>query len=408
MDLKSKQIEKKHVRDHYLDWLRVIGMVMVFCFHVGRVFDVVDWHIKNPQVSYGMTVFTGFIIQWLMPLFFLLAGAASYLALRFKSKTYYIKERFKRLIVPFVCGLFILIPPQEYIQQLDEGKYRGAFLNFYPHFLDGMRPEYNLRWFFAYSHNLWFLGFLFIFSLLALPIFLLLNRKSGLNVFSGINAIGQKPFGIFLFIVPIASIQVALRARFSQYLDWADFFFWFAFFLYGYIIRSDIKYRIAVVNNRIIGLIMGVVCSGILAFLLAKGCVEVWELSPKFTLGFAIYQILRTINIWSWIVFLLGVCIKYLNHSNKLLKYANEAALPFYMIHQTILFITAYYIMPMNVGIALKFIATFIITFILTLFVYDFLVRRTNVTRFIFGLKGLENSSLSSGPTNKVGAGSRI
>jgi hypothetical protein len=389
MGLKSQQIKQKDERHHYLDWLRVIGMILVFCFHVGRVFDAAPWHIKNPQGSYGMTVFTGFVIQWLMPLFFLLAGASSYLALKYKSKKYFVKERFKRLIIPFVCGLFILIPPQEYIQQLYEAKYRGSFISFYPHFLDGMHPELNFRWFFAYSHNLWFLGFLFIFSLLALPVFILLRKKSDFSFISRINNLCQKPFGMFLCIIPIAIIQVALRARFSQYLDWADFFLWFAYFLYGYIIQSDKNYKIAASNSRISAFIMGVVCTGIMTILLAKGYIAVWELSPKFSLGFVFYQVLKTINAWSWILFLLGLAMKYLDGTNKFLKYANEAALPFYMIHQTVLFIAAYFIIQLQLSIILKFIMTLTITFLLTVSVYDLFVRKTNITRFIFGLRSI-------------------
>lgn len=392
----------KNDRCYYLDWLRVIAMLLVFCFHVGRVYDVPDWQIKNPQGSIGMTVFTGFVIQWLMPLFFLLAGASSYLALRYKSKTCYIKERFQRLIIPFIFGLFILIPPQEYIQKLNEAKYNGSFINFYPHFLDGMRPVFNLQWFFAYSHNLWFLGFLFIFSLLALPILFFVRKKSSLNFVLGVNSVCQKKGGIFLFILPIAIIQVSLRARFAQYLDWADFFFWFAFFLYGFLIQSDKNYKTAIVCNGFTAMLLGIVCSGILVLLLAKGYIETWELTPEYTLSFALYQILRTINTWSWIVFLLSMSIKYMSKPNRLLKYANEAALPFYMIHQTVLFIAAFFIIQLHLSIILKFLLTFVLTFLFTTSIYEMFVRRFHVARFIFGLKRLEGKRSNSSVGNNL------
>lgn len=403
MRLQLQKNKSNHDRCYYLDWLRVIAMLLVFCYHIGRVFDVPDWQIKNPQGSNGITVFTSFVIQWLMPLFFVLAGASSYLALREKPKMRYLKERFQRLIIPFVFGLFILIPPQEYIQKLDEAKYMGSFVNFYPHFLDGMHPIFNLQWFFEYSHNLWFLGFLFIFSLLALPILFFIRKKRFLNFVLRANSICQKKGGIFLFILPIAIIQISLRARFAQYLDWADFFYWFAFFLYGYLIQSDNNYKTAIVCNGFTAMLLGIVCSGILALLLAKGYIQAWELAPEYTLSFILYQTLRTINTWSWIVFLLSLAIKYMNQSNRLLKYANEAALPFYMIHQTVLFIAAFFIIQLHVSFILKLILTLIITFLFTISIYELFVRRFNVTRFIFGLKMLEGNKRTSRLVNKLG-----
>ena len=53
-----------------------------------------------------------FISVWHMPLLFLLAGASTYFALRKRSNRQYVGERVLRLVVPFVFGIFVLIPPQ--------------------------------------------------------------------------------------------------------------------------------------------------------------------------------------------------------------------------------------------------------------------------------------------------------
>jgi hypothetical protein len=67
-------------RRHDIDWLRALGMLTVFLFHCARFFDHDDWHVKNPQLSFGASVFIGVVAQWLMPPFFILSAIASYLA----------------------------------------------------------------------------------------------------------------------------------------------------------------------------------------------------------------------------------------------------------------------------------------------------------------------------------------
>ena len=52
-------------RRYDLDWLRIIGILLVFFFHCARFFDTLDWHVKNnwpaavplSEQSEGMTSF---------------------------------------------------------------------------------------------------------------------------------------------------------------------------------------------------------------------------------------------------------------------------------------------------------------------------------------------------------------
>ena len=73
---------KKPERRYEIDWLRVLGMFTVFCFHCARFFDAWGWHVKNNQVSPGLMLFVRITVRWMMPLFFVLSGIASFYALR--------------------------------------------------------------------------------------------------------------------------------------------------------------------------------------------------------------------------------------------------------------------------------------------------------------------------------------
>jgi len=38
---------KARVRNNYLDWLRVLGILFVFIYHSTRLYNVEDWVVKN-------------------------------------------------------------------------------------------------------------------------------------------------------------------------------------------------------------------------------------------------------------------------------------------------------------------------------------------------------------------------
>jgi peptidoglycan/LPS O-acetylase OafA/YrhL len=71
------------VRLHYLDWLRVLLIVGVFLYHAVSPFrEGFEWHIVNSEASVTVSIILVFFWPWALPLFFLVAGAASLFALR--------------------------------------------------------------------------------------------------------------------------------------------------------------------------------------------------------------------------------------------------------------------------------------------------------------------------------------
>jgi peptidoglycan/LPS O-acetylase OafA/YrhL len=59
---------KKPERLYEIDWLRVIGILAVFLFHCSHYFDFEDWHVKNPVPDVFITIVSGIIITWVLPL----------------------------------------------------------------------------------------------------------------------------------------------------------------------------------------------------------------------------------------------------------------------------------------------------------------------------------------------------
>jgi peptidoglycan/LPS O-acetylase OafA/YrhL len=69
-------VAQKTERLFYLDWLRVLAILTVFIFHSTRFFDLEDWHVKNAAHYLEADIFVGFASTWMMPLIFVISGAA--------------------------------------------------------------------------------------------------------------------------------------------------------------------------------------------------------------------------------------------------------------------------------------------------------------------------------------------
>jgi len=149
------------VRRHDLDWLRVFAVVVLLFFHSARPFVKWEWHIKNETVSGFITNILEFINIWHMPLFFLLSGSAAWFAMSLRPERSFTKERFKRLFIPLIFGMLVIVPPQVYIERIFRGQFEGSYFSFYLEAFKGMYPEGNLSW-----HHLWFLAYLFVFHYL--------------------------------------------------------------------------------------------------------------------------------------------------------------------------------------------------------------------------------------------------
>jgi glucans biosynthesis protein C len=100
-----------------------------------------------------------------------------------------------------------------------------------------------------------------------------------------------------------------------------------------------------------------------------------------------LYGILDSIHIWLLIVSLLGFARRNLNFTNAFLHYTTPAVYPFYILHQTIIVATGYYVVQWSLPITLKLIVLIILCFGTVYILYEFLIKRFMLTRLLYGLK---------------------
>jgi len=322
-----------------------------------------------------------------MPLFFLVSGAATWFSLASRNAGRYISERVKRLLVPLIFGTLAVVPIQVYWMRMSKHEFAGSYFRFYPHFFNGIAPQGNFEW-----GHLWFLAYLFVFSLVALPLFLFLRKEAGRALITRFAALCEGRGRVFVFAIPLAVIQAALRARWpgfqNLYDDWANFAYYLTFFIYGYLLCSEPGFRQAVRENGKLAFLMGIGSTSAIFLLYLTGNTP----SPDYSFGWVLLMVLHGFNSWFWIVAILSLADRRLNFTNKVLEYANEAALPFYIFHMAVVVSFGYYIVQWNAAAITKFFAICVGAWVTTVVLYDVLARRISVTRFLFGMKSQKSA----------------
>jgi glucan biosynthesis protein C len=76
-----------------------------------------------------------------------------------------------------------------------------------------------------------------------------------------------------------------------------------------------------------------------------------------------------------------------LNFTNRFLAHVSEMVLPFYILHQTVIIVVAYYVVQTGLSIPLKYGITVLISFAAIVVLYELLVSRVGFFRFLFGMK---------------------
>jgi len=76
-----------------------------------------------------------------------------------------------------------------------------------------------------------------------------------------------------------------------------------------------------------------------------------------------------------------------LNGDNRFLTYGNEAVLPFYILHHSVILLVGSWIVGLSIGVQTKIIMIVAISFAIIMALYELLVRRVKVLRILFGMK---------------------
>ena len=388
-----KPSSENTTRLHYLDWLRVLAIFGVFIFHTARPFDFLDWAVNNAELSLPATLFVVFLYPWGMPLFFMISGAGTFFALKRRSYRQYFSERVQRLLLPYVLGSMILTPIQGYFEVIHKKLYSGKFFDFISDgavlllFVVRFREVgWSPRLFGAWGFHLWFIGFLFLYSLMAIPIFRWFNGENGSRFTHFLVKLVSKRGGILLWVIPLALVQIVLNPYFPNQNDWADFLYQFLFFVFGYLLFSDQRFLDALKKDWWLILFLSLVSSVLILSTVASGFTD--SISNPVTLtSLLIRWGVYSINSWAWIISLIIFGMRYLDYEDSWLKYCKQAVMPFYLIHHPVIIAIAYYVVQWDTSMIIKILSVICGSFVVTLGLFEFLIKRINLLANLLGIK---------------------
>lgn len=385
----------KAVRLHYLDWLRVLATLGVFFFHTINIFGPTRFELNNAESSEWITLIQAFFFPWGMPFFFLVAGAGSWFGLCKRSAGQFTRERTLRLLVPFFTGTLLLGPVQLFLSwshKSQTGVFTGSLVEFLVHRLPHIGPKY----FGAFGYHMWFLGFLFAYSLLALPLFTWLKGEAGRKLVSWLAGLCAHRGAVLLFILPGVAVRLALHPFFPKAQDWADFFSHGVFFVLGYVLFSDERFLRAIRRDGWILLTVGImaITAAVVIVLSMEPLMGPFDIEkgPSTLVEFLEWGLFAACG-WCWSAFMLFVGMRYLDRDSRLLRYSLGANLPFFVIHQPVILAVAYFVVQRDAGILPKLLTVAAGAFAISLAFYELLVRRVGLLQAMFGMKARPEAS---------------
>ena len=382
------QIKSKYERKHFIDWLRVLAFGLLFLFHSWRPFDHFPWHIKNEEQNFIFDMLTMFTHGWRMFLIFLVSGAGTWFAMR-SRKDAFVKDRIKRLIIPFLFGILFIIPPQRFYEWIMFHDFAGNFLDFLTSYpfqqLDANMGSSLLLWFGHLGTHIWYLPFLFVMTVFALPLLKKIqNRRFD---FSWLKNVMKSNYGVFILVLPMILVRVLLKPIYSEYTDWADFFVYLFPFLYGFLFMSDPEFINIIKKKMYLFLVVGLISSIYFLYTGSQSPENVQEyLYPSFSLYHIQISIVSMLIAYSWILFFLGFFASKFNFKHSILIPANVSILPIYILHQTLIIVFGFYIVDLEVNLYLKFLIITVTAIPAAVLLYK-IIQTNTILRFLFGLK---------------------
>jgi glucans biosynthesis protein C len=390
--INSLQQDKKRL--YFADALRLLVILSLVPFHAALTYtgngDVYSYdpnvvaHYFNRSVPAGivsvpMDLFVDILDNFFMRLLFLVSGFVVWYSLERRTPGRFRTERVKKLFLPLVAGIIFVIPILSYFRNCSLYGYKGSFLDFYPLFFNGPRgavPGGNFEW-----GHLWFLIYLFVYSLITLPVFTTIRKEHFAASLRKLNA----NIYLLLPVVPLLIFEWAFRpgwpGTLNLYSDWANFVNYLLFYVSGYLLAAAPD-----LLERIKKLALPALAIGLIFFTLK---IILWR-TLSFQYGYNVPTLIviscKALAGYFLVIGTIGLAARYLEMQSKRWKYLYEASFGIYIFHFLPVTILGFYLINLDINYYLKFVITVVLSFPVIFLLYE-TVRRIPGLRFLFSLK---------------------
>ncbi|MCL0043917.1 acyltransferase family protein [Dehalococcoidia bacterium] len=349
------------MRRYDVDTIRVLALCVLILYHVAVGFQpwgVYIAFITNSQSLELLWKFMEVVNIWRIPILFVVSGMGVCFAMRRRNWTQLLKDRTVRIFVPYMFGIFLVVPV-----------YWVVFNSYYD------KPQFYA----ANPGHLWFLGNIFLYVLVLMPLFSYLNNH---------------PESIFVRLM-VRVVKLPLGVMFL-----------FAFPLMIESLLADPDNYAAFALEPLHGLLTGMICF-LFGFVSASINGVFWDAVKRMkfiTFGLALlFCLIRMFEVSipvtdvlvnrllafesaNWMLSAFGFSATYLNKPSKVLAYLSSAVFPVYIVHLPVQFLFSSLIFPSDNPVFVKFVLVLITTYGGSLLIFE-IMKRFKGVRLLFGVK---------------------
>ena len=419
----------KKVRRHDIDWLRVILFGLLIPFHVAIG---VYWNLYGDEVNPNVASldneerweiaekgndytadsvdFTSMMLhwmhQWRLAALFMISGMGTAFAFRNRTWGVFLKERVKRLLVPMFFGAWTMgFIGSVFLGEHDDTSLGGLVFGF----LFGIIWRSLVFWILFFGKlialgHLWFLWNLFQYSLLLTPVFYLVRNYPDGKMARFLRSFFTLSGGIGVFLLlplVLVLVEIFFKPWFPGFIGVGYEWFWFlVFFAFGYAcITAKDDYYEFIEKRRMV--ITALTMLWTVAFVWLRleqhkfgipyvdgGWLENGIIHNQMTL---LACVIHSFHAWFWCLTVFSWGAHLLNKPSANLSYLNQGVYPFYIAHMPLTF--AGLMLATKLGLrdySAVIVATVFV--VLTCWIFFECVRRTWLTRFLFGIKEIPTS----------------
>ena len=352
----------------------LLGLVIHSAMSYSNSNDM-SWPLRAKDTSNFFFVLVDFLHTFRMPVFFLIAGFFGAFLFFNKSPKQMLKNRFKRIFLPFVVFLVLLNPFILFAFNYCKAVFNGnPPLSFSKHFL-------SLWSYIPFSlYHLWFLYYLFIVSVL---MYLFSKLTKYISV-SPIDNFFERTFkNPALRILTLTSVSFVIlflfgAKSFETSVKWIPdlgiLTYYFAFYTTGWFLYRKKELVNTLKRFDIITTVIGVI-----AF-----CLKLYYYNQMNLISL---QIINSIITCTLSIGIIGLFLRFTDIANDYIAYFVNSAYWVYLIHFFIAILLSGLLNDALFSVYLKFLIVLLGTTTICLTSYHFFVRKTFIGVFLNGKK---------------------
>lgn len=382
-------------RRHDLDWLRVGALGLLIVTHATYVYRTTGWRLHSEHAGVWADMLVEALAPWRMSLVFFIGGAATRFMLEGRDPGAFVINRVMRLGVPFLAGVFLLVPPMWY---LTDPLARGhGYLEYawrtplHAHTVFGLHlPDLG---------HVWFLPYLLSYAMLAAlawrfapaawrRVQAVLEAMPVAGLLAGVAAV---------FVLSDAGLRPIFGRTDMLVDDPAGHVRAMPAFLVGLMLARSTRFwdQLKAARSWLLPLALALMAA---ALATAAGETLSGHSQAAWITGVAdgaygaaaVFAILATAQTM-------------LNHDSPLLRYLSDAIMPVYLMHEPMIVAAGLAVMGAGLPVWLEYPAILGVASLIPLAIYHVAIRGFGPLRILFGLKPDHGAPARSSPHEAAG-----